>query len=288
MTYNLYFYQSKKLAMKKKGDLVRTIVQTPDTIIAENVHGSPNETSLLRTDDKKTVINTASKKEYTHNTFTAFGYFSKTPLSLLGFNGELIDYVLSCYLLGMGHRLYSPSLMRFSSADIESPFGLGGLNAYSYCHDDPVNRLDPSGKFSIFKFFRGEYSPTHILRKLEAPATNNPKSSSITERQLRIVKKAARNQQLFVDEKIKKYESLTGPGNPTKYSSHLQTHDSGRLASYRNAKTKTALMINQLDELESFKYQGKTRHREVRDQQVWLAESMGSVVFDIRKNGFGY
>jgi hypothetical protein len=34
--------------------------------------------------------------------------------------------------------------------DRQSPFGLGGCNAYAYCLGDPVNRTDPSGETSVF------------------------------------------------------------------------------------------------------------------------------------------
>lgn len=53
------------------------------------------------------------------------------------------------YVLGNGYRAYNPILMRFNSPDSWSPFGRGGLNAYVYCLDDPVNRQDPSGHFSL-------------------------------------------------------------------------------------------------------------------------------------------
>jgi RHS repeat-associated protein len=68
--------------------------------------------------------------------------------SLAGFNGEQLDPVTGLYLLGNGYRAYSPTLMRFLSPDSMSPFGAGGLNAYSYCLGDPVNRVDPTGHVS--------------------------------------------------------------------------------------------------------------------------------------------
>jgi len=37
--------------------------------------------------------------------------------------------------------------MRFLSADNLSPFGQGGLNSYAYCAGNPINYIDPSGKF---------------------------------------------------------------------------------------------------------------------------------------------
>jgi RHS repeat-associated protein len=65
---------------------------------------------------------------------------------MLGFNGEYLAPVTGYYPLGNGHRAFNPSLMRFISPDRMSPFGAGGLNAYAYCQDDPVNFQDPSGQ----------------------------------------------------------------------------------------------------------------------------------------------
>ncbi|ANN67448.1 hypothetical protein BAU06_15090 [Bordetella bronchialis] len=41
--------------------------------------------------------------------------------------------------------------MRFNAADELSPFGLGGINAYTYCAGDPVNHSDPSGHIGIWE-----------------------------------------------------------------------------------------------------------------------------------------
>ncbi|WP_153787869.1 RHS repeat domain-containing protein [Pseudomonas sp. EMN2] len=61
------------------------------------------------------------------------------------FNGELLDPVTNLYHLGNGRRAYNPELMIFLSPDPLSPFGAGGINAYAYCHGDPINFSDPSG-----------------------------------------------------------------------------------------------------------------------------------------------
>jgi len=46
--------------------------------------------------------------------------------------------------------------MRFLSSDVLSPFHAGGLNGYSYCGGDPVNKHDPSGHNGvILKNFPG-------------------------------------------------------------------------------------------------------------------------------------
>lgn len=46
-------------------------------------------------------------------------------------------------------RAYNLTLMRFHSPDSFSPFAIGGRNAYLYCHGDPINSTDPSGRFAI-------------------------------------------------------------------------------------------------------------------------------------------
>jgi RHS repeat-associated protein len=68
----------------------------------------------------------------------------------LGHSGELHEGEPGWQLLGNGHRIYSPSLMRFHSPDRLSPFECGGLNAYVYCGGDPVNRVDPTGRSFIW------------------------------------------------------------------------------------------------------------------------------------------
>ncbi|ECE0486496.1 RHS repeat-associated core domain-containing protein [Salmonella enterica subsp. enterica] len=70
---------------------------------------------------------------------------SGSTLSLPGFNGERQDPFSGVSHLGNGYRAYSPALRRFTSPDSESPFGVGGINAYAYCNADPVNQTDPSG-----------------------------------------------------------------------------------------------------------------------------------------------
>jgi len=78
--------------------------------------------------------------------YTVYGARAEHPISmLLSFNGQNYDPLSGCYPLGLGYRMYSPSLMRFLSPDSLSPFGLGGLNAFAYCQNDPVNHVDPTG-----------------------------------------------------------------------------------------------------------------------------------------------
>lgn len=78
------------------------------------------------------------------------------------FNGILREAGSGGYLLGNGYRFFSATLMRFFTPDLWSPFGRGGINAYAYCINDPVNGSDPSGQFWVPKpgsLFRWEVPP---------------------------------------------------------------------------------------------------------------------------------
>lgn len=91
----------------------------------------------------------------TNNVYSPYGYRSTkaSPTGTLGFTGQLFDAALEGYALGNGHRIYIPRLMRFISPDVLSPFLNGGINAYAYCLNDPINGQDPSGKSPAFKNF---------------------------------------------------------------------------------------------------------------------------------------
>nr|WP_080708162.1 RHS repeat-associated core domain-containing protein [Pseudomonas putida] len=89
-----------------------------------------------------------------------YGYDSdKLCASVLRFNSQRKDRPIEGYHLGNGHRTYSPICMRFNSPDTLSPHDEGGLNAYSYCGGDPINRSDPSGRSWIGSRFLRALSP---------------------------------------------------------------------------------------------------------------------------------
>lgn len=107
-------------------------------------HKASRATNLLITDGPGSVLRELSSHIY--YTYTPFGYDAPRANGrpLLGFNSQLLD--LSCtYLLGNGYRAYNPTAMRFNSPDSLSPFSGGGINAYIYCSNDPINNIDPSG-----------------------------------------------------------------------------------------------------------------------------------------------
>ncbi|EJL6355954.1 RHS repeat-associated core domain-containing protein [Vibrio cholerae] len=89
-----------------------------------------------------------------------------------GFNGETLDPVTGNYMLGNGYRGYNPFLMRFMSQDSLSPFSDAGINAYQYCHGDPINRIDPSGHLDGLKLGLGIFAIlAGIFGAIAAPFT---------------------------------------------------------------------------------------------------------------------
>lgn len=97
--------------------------------------------------------------------YTPYGFCQTHELSsaLLGFNGESLDSRTESYLLGQGHRAYSPALMRFIASDELSPFREGGFNSYAYCLNDPINRVDPDGKAGTPPPIRRHRQPTRTV-----------------------------------------------------------------------------------------------------------------------------
>ncbi|MBV4543655.1 RHS repeat-associated core domain-containing protein [Pseudomonas vlassakiae] len=79
--------------------------------------------------------------------YNAYGHTNGTQTSIahLFYNGEFFHEHF--YLLGLGYRAYSPTLMRFYACDEHSPFGSGGINSYAYCSGDPINFSDPDGRW---------------------------------------------------------------------------------------------------------------------------------------------
>ncbi|PRN03354.1 hypothetical protein A0O30_18960 [Pseudomonas sp. LLC-1] len=60
--------------------------------------------------------------------------------------------------------------MRFLNPDSFSPFGEGGISAYAYVHNDPVNLIDPDGKNAQLPsvFFGKKFNYIKNLKRLKA------------------------------------------------------------------------------------------------------------------------
>ncbi|MCI0913679.1 RHS repeat-associated core domain-containing protein [Pseudomonas putida] len=161
-TRSLYFYRAERPIMIMLGDRHRTILRAYAIPLAEQQSDGQGP-CLLAVEDNGTVLQVQQIGHAEPHLYTAYGHDPRLPsqLTLLGFNGEAYISLRCDYPLGNGYRSYSPERMRFNSPDSLSPFGRGGLNAYCYCEDDPVNNVDPSGRTPIGMLWRPRSLP-HI------------------------------------------------------------------------------------------------------------------------------
>ncbi|CRI57467.1 RHS repeat-associated core domain-containing protein [Pseudomonas sp. CCOS 191] len=123
--------------------------------MSDQVDSRAREVKWLMTDAKRSVLQAGGTQSPELRAHGVYGYHHRQAKGgvLSAFNGELDQPVTGLYVLGNGYRAYQPTLMRFFSPDSFSPFGAGGINAYAYVADDPVNGSDPSGHEGIFPKF---------------------------------------------------------------------------------------------------------------------------------------
>ena len=179
------FYQKDRLATEINSTVQHSIMQHDDHLLAQQQRQTDAmETRLLATDQQRSVLSALNATTPRPVTYTPYGHrpLSSGLLSLLGFNGERPDPVTGCYLLGNGYRAFNPVLMRFNSRDSLSPFGKGGLNAYSYCEGNPVSRRDPNGHWSISGAFNWLWDAfprlTQSRASTDIAAVNRPAGST--------------------------------------------------------------------------------------------------------------
>ncbi|EJM81218.1 RHS repeat-associated core domain-containing protein [Pseudomonas sp. GM60] len=147
------FYCESRLVSEIGGGEQVSIVQHGDHLLAQQRRDSDGlDNTLLAMDQQRSVLNTLLVNHQRPIAYSPYGYHhcESGLTSLPRFNGQRTESVTGHYLLGNGYRAFNPLLMRFNSPDKLSPFGEGGLNTYSYCQGDPVNRVDPSGGVGSF------------------------------------------------------------------------------------------------------------------------------------------
>nr|WP_237183612.1 RHS repeat-associated core domain-containing protein [Pseudomonas syringae group genomosp. 3] len=158
-----FFYQKNRLTTQIQGQIQHTVLRTDEHLLAQRrTENNQSDSELLVTDQQQSVI-AAQGLPFA---YTPYGHRhpSTGPMNLPGFTGQRLDPVTGHYLLGNGYRAFNPVLMRFNSPDSLSPFGEGGLNAYTYCEGDPVNKVDPSGH--IFGYLKALFSASSVAKPL--------------------------------------------------------------------------------------------------------------------------
>ena len=66
-------------------------------------------------------------------------------LQLYKYNGKEFDHSLGLDQYDYGARLYDPALVVWTGVDLLAD-EYGGISPYVYCHNNPVNAIDPDGK----------------------------------------------------------------------------------------------------------------------------------------------
>lgn len=142
-TTQKHFYGRNGVSTLVSGDELISCMRFDRGLLA--IRSSSVSTKIVGSDAKGSVLSEIGSAMCAHRCFTVYGLATPRPVKDIGFKGERCDMLMQCYHLGNGYRTYSPVLMRFHSADNQSPFGNGGLNAYAFVKGDPVNLSDPSG-----------------------------------------------------------------------------------------------------------------------------------------------
>ncbi|MHC8322943.1 RHS repeat-associated core domain-containing protein [Pseudomonas sp. GB2N2] len=145
------FYCREHLATDVQGAASQSVFQQGHQLLALQSRDSGGVNNrLLATDPQRSVLQVTDRGGSVQQVYSPYGHrrIESGAGSLLGYNGEAVDPLTGHYLLGNGHRMFNPALMRFNRPDELSPFSRGGLNPYAYCVGDPVNFSDPTGQFA--------------------------------------------------------------------------------------------------------------------------------------------
>ena len=231
------FYKGNKLSVLHTNDAHHTVVSASGQNLCEATSDATQKRFLASDAQYSTVF---THEEYlTTIAYTPYGEDTCPPDSppIARFTGQSWLPSAVGYLLGNGHRLFNPRLMRFHSADNLSPFGKGGYNTYAYCSNDPINRIDPTGRYFKLNFKRltGGYSYKKLSKRLDLIEPNLSKreyrslNASITKRLVKSPTNRVLSEQLENLNSLALLE-ITGKKsryfNPTAFLSLLSPPDS--------------------------------------------------------------
>lgn len=142
----LYFYAYDGLSLISHPNGVTSVLnRTGGWVLGQH---DDRQTALYATDRQGSVLRLADS-DGCFIRYTVYGWDRHQGASILRFTGQRKETCAGYYMLGDGYRAYTSRLMRFNAPDSVSPFGEGGLNAYCYCGNDPVNNVDPSGHVGL-------------------------------------------------------------------------------------------------------------------------------------------
>jgi len=164
----MHFYQNGHLASEISAQGHRQILWAQEIPVAQIEQFK--HVNLLSIDRANSVLGIQLEAV----SLSPYGYLPPQDIkTLILFNGQWRDPLSQMDILGNGHRPFNTTLRRFCNPDLrQSPFGDGGVNAYAYCENDPINKIDPSGQASnlIISAWKGLWNWT----KLRTPSRNLP------------------------------------------------------------------------------------------------------------------
>lgn len=247
---------------------------------------------MLAGDGKNTVLSEAGPGSVNDFAYSAYGHRSEeqTGNTRLGYNGELKEAHTGCYLLGNGYRAFSPALMRFHSPDSWSPFGDGGLNAYMYCLGDPILHTDPTGHFSLVKFFsfttkssRAKRVPSGLqeIGKGKTSAMFKKITSRdvrFSEKKVEILQQQSRNEVKALERVDKNYNRMVGDPNSEIIGRQLDMHGSTSgavMSDFERAITEFEFLQKNVGQKGITQYSSQSLERFVKNNEHHLPEVKG-------------
>lgn len=242
------FYKGSKLSTVLTGHTHCTLMSANNQNLCES-HSQAAKPRLLATDAQDSTVATGSDDQQAIS-YSPYGKDNCPPgNSLLSrYTGQSWLASDIGYLLGNGHRLFNPVLMRFYSPDDLSPFARGGINSYAYCGNDPINRVDPSGRAfrSPFKWLSGGYKSKTLAPRLD------DNHYSFTKNEFKALKKS-------IDKRIEQ-------ANDKRY---LDSNNPNRITEHADAIGKLNSQKSQVDRLK--------RHKDGRYYDALTIELFGDI-----------